>query len=527
MNNSRLTAVCIERFKAFRDPARIDLKPLTIIIGRNNVGKSTLIQSLLLLKQTLQNPRSEVMLSLEGFLDAFNLRELTTDSPTAEAEPAWPVFELEWETKVDLRSVFSPVPDLENLVNRSGVKWLRELPSERILKTSIKLYMAELGGATGISRIVLKSHDPEGPCTLDINLEDTPWSCWWNGRAAPAIEIELDHFIPYLHIDQKIVGPRLTERAYYNAYLAVFKQPLQALQELLLNSQYLGSSRVPPPSLYRAAQADPSDIGVSGEFAAQLLQRRKNDIVHFLPLPRLADDGVEISDTIRSMPMVEAVNDIMKSLSIDAPVSVRDIEHIGFQLKFGGISASHVGRGLNHILPVVEVGLFADPLRFSGACGDLPLDEYLASCSTTAHVLLEEPEAHTHPKVASRLAHLFVSLAQSNRRVIVETHSDHMVRRLRGLIARAGANSPLEKWLVENVAILNVEQDDNHHATVSTSRLTPEGNVSDLWPADFMDEATNEESAIYYAQLEKSSPDALADAVELKEGAEPVPDEAP
>jgi hypothetical protein len=79
------------------------------------------------------------------------------------------------------------------------------------------------------------------------------------------------------------------------------------------------------------------------------------------------------------------------------------------------------------------------------------------------------------------------------------------VRRLRGLVARAGKGSDLEKWLLKNDVILNVEQDLEGISIVTSSHLTRDGGVGDVWPADFMDEATDEESAIYYANLDKTT----------------------
>src|SRR6185369_4680262 len=76
MSNAKLLAVSVERFKSFEHNTRVEFAPLTIILGRNNSGKSTLIQSLLLLKQTLRDVNPEVMLRLDGTVDAFNLREL-------------------------------------------------------------------------------------------------------------------------------------------------------------------------------------------------------------------------------------------------------------------------------------------------------------------------------------------------------------------------------------------------------------------------------------------------------------------
>ena len=58
MTQSRLLRLTVERFKSFEARTEIKLKPLTIILGRNSSGKSSLIQSLLLLKQTLAEPRA-------------------------------------------------------------------------------------------------------------------------------------------------------------------------------------------------------------------------------------------------------------------------------------------------------------------------------------------------------------------------------------------------------------------------------------------------------------------------------------
>ena len=75
MSNAKLLAVSVERFKSFEHNTRVEFAPLTIILGRNNSGKSTLIQSLLLLKQTLRDVNPEVRLRLDGTVDAFNLRD--------------------------------------------------------------------------------------------------------------------------------------------------------------------------------------------------------------------------------------------------------------------------------------------------------------------------------------------------------------------------------------------------------------------------------------------------------------------
>lgn len=532
INNSkaRLIAIGIERFKSFKDATRIDLAPLTVVVGRNNCGKSTLIQSLLLLKQTLADPRPDVMLRLEGIVEAFGLRELTFGRPLAEQRVDGPVIELEWESEVDVAMALSAAqsPDTANLQRHSGVSWLGDPPNRKTLRTSLKLHTAEVDGVSKIESLTLKSLTDEDSPTVKIWREESVWKCSWNDKPASQIQVEFDHFVPYLQIDRSTVGPRDRQRAWHNAYSIVFVQPLESLKGLLSDLHYLGSLRQPPPSLFKLATTAPNEIGVSGELAAQLLHRRQRDIVHFLPLVDVEDALIRDPDIIVAHPLVEAVNLVMESLSVKAPLKVDEIKDVGFRLMFGDASLVHVGRGLSYLLPLVELGLFADPLRFTGTSGQMPLSDYLNKCASFTHIALEEPEAHLHPKVASRLAHWLVSLARSNRRLIVETHSDHLVRRLRGLVARAGSGSDLEQWLLKNVAILSVEQDEHGQSSVTSSRLTAEGGVGESWPVDFMDESTDEESAIYYAGLQKTDiPSQTHSQIEMVDGPEPEPEVAP
>lgn len=530
MTGVAIKSLTIERFKSFKSKTHIDFKPLTIIIGRNNSGKSSLIQAFLLLKQTLLDPRPEVSLRLEGIVDAFGLRELTFGRP--DQVVTGPEITVEWECDVDVQHAISiSRPNQGELADQSGVEWLRDsgLMHKR-LRTSIRLQTTEVGGSTRVSQIDLVSKEASGQSTLVIVKAhpDGKETLRWNGHAANKINVDLDHFIPYVSINTRNLGPRSRERSWYNAFLILFAQPLEELKKVVEEFHYLGSLRQLPPSIFKPSTVSPNEIGVSGELAAQLLHRRQKDIVHFLRPATLSNESLTASDVIVAKPMVDAVNEMMKALSVDAPLTVENIQEFGFRLMFGGASLVHVGRGLSYLLPLVELGLFADPLRFSGAEGQMSLQAYNAQCKSLSHIALEEPEAHLHPKVASRLAHWLVSLARSSRRLMVETHSDHMVRRLRGLAARAKKGSVLEEWLTENVVILSVEQDADGCSTITSSRLTSEGDVLEVWPSEFMDEATDEETAIYYAKLDKTEDKQdFTSSIEMVESEEPEASEAP
>jgi predicted ATPase len=223
--------------------------------------------------------------------------------------------------------------------------------------------------------------------------------------------------------------------------------------------------------------------------------------VHYLPPLRLEAGEIRIPPRIQARSLEDAVNDVLAELGVDVRLRVGEVKDVGFRLFFGKASLQHVGRGLSYLLPVIQLGLVADPLRFNSALGESNLKEYEAACTRYSHIAMEEGDAHLHPKVQTRLAHWLVSLAMARRQLIVETHSDHLVRRLRGLAVRANPGSDLEKWLLENVSIVKVEQ-NNGVSTAETVKLTAQGSLED-WPADFMDEATDEERAIYDASLDK------------------------
>ena len=56
----------LKNFKAWRDSGLVRLAPVTMLLGSNSSGKSSLLQSLLLLKQTAAAPDRTVHLNLGG-----------------------------------------------------------------------------------------------------------------------------------------------------------------------------------------------------------------------------------------------------------------------------------------------------------------------------------------------------------------------------------------------------------------------------------------------------------------------------
>ena len=58
----------IANFKSYQKPIEIDMAPLTLLCGPNSSGKSTIIQSILLITQTFLNYDSQIPLLFNGVL---------------------------------------------------------------------------------------------------------------------------------------------------------------------------------------------------------------------------------------------------------------------------------------------------------------------------------------------------------------------------------------------------------------------------------------------------------------------------
>ena len=111
-----------------------------------------------------------------------------------------------------------------------------------------------------------------------------------------------------------------------------------------------------------------------------------------------------------------------------------------------------VGYGVSQVLPVVTELLRPDaPSMF----------------------LLQQPEVHLHPSAQAALGSLFCQVASQNRQLVVETHSDHLLDRVR-MDVRDGA-TPLKP---EDVSILFFER-GNLDVRIHSLGVDQEGNILD------------------------------------------------
>jgi hypothetical protein len=87
MLDARLKAVALTNFKAFGERTRIEFAPITLFFGENCAGKSSILQVLNLLKQTLElgdSPSPLLPFADRGYVNLGNFHEFAHDHNTSE-----------------------------------------------------------------------------------------------------------------------------------------------------------------------------------------------------------------------------------------------------------------------------------------------------------------------------------------------------------------------------------------------------------------------------------------------------------
>ncbi|MFI8940069.1 DUF3696 domain-containing protein [Streptomyces syringium] len=227
--------------------------------------------------------------------------------------------------------------------------------------------------------------------------------------------------------------------------------------------QYLHADRISPAEFYprdHHAAIGRGFLGVRGEHTVNFLRHHARDEVPDDTLhhprarsPRLLDQaaawigelcpGVDIQAAA-----IEGTDSVRLSYGFDGPSGTRR-------------RPTNVGFGLTYALPIVVACLTATP-------GSL--------------ILLENPEAHLHPRGQTRMAALASAAAAQGAQLVVETHSDHVLNGVR-LAVKRGVLAP-------DQAVLHYFRGDGAGVNVTSPRIDRDG-LLDQWPEGFFDELEN------------------------------------
>jgi len=264
-------------------------------------------------------------------------------------------------------------------------------------------------------------------------------------------------------------------RNYYSYQLTVTH-----MRNLWSGFRYIGPLREEPKRFYLFDNLRRIDIGIKGEYTALVLaveQEQKLPTYY-----RCIYDGKRVKEyELRdSDKMLEAINwwlsECMKLPEIN---SVADLRGVINQVKLNSsgveVYLPDVGFGISQILPI------------------------LVECLRTKEgetIVLEQPEIHLHPSIQSKLADFLICMAKSGKKLVVETHSEHLINRLCLRIAQEEDGEV--KDLLNTVF---VSFDEQQQSSVVRPIIINEFGEIENWPVGFFDE--NDSRDLMAATLKK------------------------
>lgn len=445
-----LNRLKLENFKAWRQ-ADLTFGKVTGFFGPNSAGKSSLLQFLLLLKQTRNATDRGVVLDFGGPEDLANLGTFA-DVVHHHDESARMHWLLDWTLSESLR-INDPMNPEHVLA--SGDQLQMEcsvgLQKKRLRAQELSYRFAE----TEFS--LRPGSTPDEPFELVVGGTDFEF-VYKQGRPKQLPHPAKTHLFP-----NEVKGN------YQNSdFLSDFELQYEKLMDSLY---YLGPLRVYPRRQYHWGEASPTDVGQGGErtMDAMLAATRNNEKRRRSPAKRA-----------RGYPFQEVVAYWLKKLGLIHDFRLEEIAK-GTNLYRAMVKTSpssaptaltDVGFGVSQVLPA------------------LVLLYYVPEGST---VLMEQPEIHLHPAVQSGLADVMLNVASvRNVQIVVESHSEHLMRRLQRRVAEGQASS-------EDVKLYFVSS-QRGQACAADLLLNEWGEVEN-WPSNFFGDEMGEISAIAQSAL--------------------------
>lgn len=435
-----LNRLKLTNFKAWRE-ADLALGRVTGFFGTNSAGKSSLLQFLLLLKQTKNATDRGLVLDFGGPDSLANLG-------------AFPdvIHRHDKRRKMDWRLEWT-LPEATGDVSKGDTVKLECSVALEDGRPSARRITYEHDGIYSLQRKGGK---------FELNTKGRRDLLYKPGRPwilPPPVKTHL--------------FPNEVRNSYQNAdFLGDFEL---AYENLMDSIYYLGPLREYPHRQYHWSGASPSDVGTRGELAMDAVLAATRDPEG---RRRLKPKG----PGVRLMPFQEVIARWLREFKM---IDYFYLEDIGdgtnlyramIRTEPGSVQTplTDVGFGVSQVLPV------------------LVLLYYVPEGST---VLMEQPEIHLHPAVQSSLADVMLNVATvRDLQIVVESHSEHLMRRLQRRVAEGEASS-------EDVKLYFVSLKKGA-AHASDLRLNEWGEIEN-WPPNFFGDEMGEVSAIAKSSLQR------------------------
>jgi predicted ATPase len=460
-----LTKMRLENFKSWRE-LDLDLSNITILFGTNSSGKSSVLQSLLLLKQTAMGFDRKQPINLGGgaqdYVDFGSYRDLVFEH----SEEKHVCTKLEWATDAQI-----PVSGDRRAIplNKLAytVQWEYHLPSGNVVirrlgydiispsDERISLHLGRQPQDNQDKSIVYALEKPS-------NVEISPLSK----------DVERFSFGEPFRVEScYAIAPNLSLSG--SDFSDLHSNQFSEQFEILVGQMnYLGPLRGYPQRFYAWRGATPKEIGPRGENTIEaLLASEHEKRVRFYPT--LVSSLLEpVAHWLKEMQLahefrIEPADDKLRLYETKVRIKPEKVES----------SIVDAGFGIAQVLPVITL-LFSAP--------------------EDSIILLEHPELHLHPCAQSNLADLLLEVAEKrNLQLIVESHSEHLLRRLQRRIAEAE-----NKFATPETIKLYFCELENGESKLRPVGIDKYGQIAN-WPKDFFGDISGDLDAMTDAALDR------------------------
>lgn len=521
-----ITTFRIRNLRSIKDSREIPLTRLTVLVGKNSAGKSTLLRVLPLLRQSAERPTKGPILWYGRFVDFGNFKnavnsENPKDGVTFE-------FSLTIPGKFGHERTLGTFDFFENIEASS---LYATLESVKVRLTVGQGENDESGKARGVSVTF-------GADELSILFTDTPSqsnddvSIVLNGRLIPAPENRRWTRrpgkvlpIPSLLKLEKFESEGKVHQ-YWSRDVRPFSQELsEEAAKLLLEGRQSGrSAEVMDRLLY--ADKDQfydqlTEIVSFSDYLSELIKLydsnhpfittiRELTLLANLPgiLNRIDDEIAQFSNSVKYIEPIRAtaeryyrlqdlaVDEIdsrgentamyLNSLNTYQASNLRQWmeSNLGFSahVKSGSghvqvfirddeghdKNIADLGFGYSQLLPIIlQMWMVSNPFRNQERSAPI--------------IAIEQPELHLHPQFQAQVADVLAGVTSKDPqgpKIFLETHSEHLVNRLGELIS-------IGKLDRKNIQILVVEQEENGTSTVTPVHFDENGYLDESWPSGF------------------------------------------
>ena len=370
-----ITHIRMKNFKSWEDSGEVRLAPLTGFFGTNSSGKSSLLQMLLLLKQTVGSDK------ILFFGDEHSLANLGNFHEVIHGHKKDELLKLEFGCTLQ-NSLTVEIP------RYNSFGYSATLP----LEVDSFTFNTGIQGAGNIPSVKYSSYEV-GP-DEDLKMK------WENRRINIGNRVETDGVIlnSFYHF-------RGSGRDVLLKHLAF------SFEKLFDSIYYLGPTRVHPQRRYHWEGTHPNELSLWGDKAIDaLLSARMRQLKTSNKEAGMLIEK-KISQWLQKMELAHSF-----SIGTSGSLNEKNYEvRIQKSPNSAEVTLADMGHGLADLLPLL-VHCY-----------------YVPEGST---LILEQPGVHLHPLAQARLADLFLDvMTERNLQILVESHSEHLLTRLQRRIA--------------------------------------------------------------------------------------------